>query len=140
MSKAEDRMREHGFYNGHTVAQEARTRGLTPVYISWQSGIRGRMYRPPSWHVVDVDRKTDPEGHWSNYGNKAFDAIMGRTRDQQRIAACAWADRLLALRYDVAPTPWVALPGLRGCLFPKPTADLIRRLLREGYVRDRNAR
>lgn len=94
-----EKMRAVGI-NPHALA----TLGPGRVYISWSPMEIGRLSRVAMYQVIHLDHKTDPKGHWSDYGHKTF-SIFRDTKEQALAAAIAWADEKYGKREWIR-SPW----------------------------------
>lgn len=120
--KAADRLQAIGVFNPYGAAQ----RGESTIYIDYRPQQNGRAYQCAAWQVVDASgKKTDPGGHWQDYGHKTFNVFRRERRASQLEAAKAWA----AERYGI--TEWGKITGLPGALFPVQTVTAVKAALRE---------
>lgn len=136
-SRAEQALRDlvvpgapKGIINGYDVLKVADQAGLTPITISYSPEQRGRMYRSPQWSVHHLREKTNPGGHWMDYGNKVFGLfqINGTLKEKRQAArdeAIAWTNE----KYGTTEE-WVPVPGLRNYLFQKSVVDHVKGLLK----------
>ena len=119
MSAANERLRGIELYNGYGIAREARRAGLSPVYVVRSAQVnQGLYYRPAKCEVIDV--------------RTAETNLNGVVKTFYRWDG--WSDSALAWAAGYAGIPielWVKIPGMPGCWFPKSTADLVKRLLKE---------
>lgn len=77
---------EHKIYNPHDIAK----RGGAKLYIDYTPQETGRMYQNASWQVIGVGFKTDPDGHWHDYGHKTFAVYRREEKKPQLEKAMAW--------------------------------------------------
>lgn len=107
MSAATDKANAIGVRSDHDLARRfgrpAGPDSQTPV-IYYDPAEPGRAYRPAKWSVHRPGFKTDPGGHWMNYGNKTFDVYSRSDKEPQRAAAFEWASE----RYGVSE--WARSP------------------------------
>jgi hypothetical protein len=125
MSKAEDALRARGIVNGGDVIKRAVAAGLTPVMLSFTPELTGRGYRPARWAVVHAEEKTDPGGHWMDYGLKVFAPYWHKGTTAEKRAA-AREDAIAWTNEKYGTTTWAAIPGLRGYLFPTEVVNYIK--------------
>ena len=139
MSKAADRLREIKVYNDYDVLTIAAQIGVVPVAVLYRPQDTGRAYQGAAWQVHHLREKTDPDGHWRDYGHRTFTvsfyergivAENGRSRaaagnKAALAAALAWASE----RYGVAE--WGTVPGLPRGHFPAEAAAKVKAMLRE---------
>ena len=123
---AADVLRAVGVFNRHDLASLARDAGIAPaVYIAYRSADTGRSYWPAAWQVVRPGFITDAGAHFRDNRCKTF--TVDRVREEkeaQLAAAIAWAND----RYG--EQEWVKVPGLPGCVFPRPVADYAKALIK----------
>ena len=64
------------------------------IFIDYMPQDLTRGGHNAKWQVYGVGFKTDPEGHWDDYGNKTFDCWRPSVdKEPQRLAAIAWATK-----------------------------------------------
>lgn len=105
MSKTIDQLRAVRVFNDHEFFNGDGPRGQ--VFLSYTSDT-GRGGRGRYWHVHRVGHKTDPDGHWHHYGNKAFSAYAVRDGMTGRAAALEDAKAWAGERYGIIE--WARTP------------------------------
>ena len=61
-------LREHHIFNPHNLC----TAGGGKIFIGYSPQVTGRAYRSAKWQIIGSTFKTDPTGHWTDYGHKTF--------------------------------------------------------------------
>lgn len=103
MSKIKDKLGEVKVHNAHNFA------GHGNVYIAYSPNEYGRIMRPARWQVVRPGFKTDPDGHWMNYGHKTFLLVnAGETHKEKKEIALEEAKAWASERYGI--TEWAKTP------------------------------
>lgn len=89
MRITKDTLRRLGLINPYAVAKA----GPEPrVLIDYRPQDLSRVGHHARWQVCDMGFKTDPDGHWDDYGHKTFDCYSPRKdKEQMRVEAIAWA-------------------------------------------------
>lgn len=112
-------LRDRKVYNSSNLVSEyAHATGNVGVYISYSHNDGSRMSTGTldGYHVVRPGFKTDPDGHWTDNGHKAFHASWSRENgdgyDTARSAAIEWTNN----RYHT--TEWTRIPGFFKDWFP----------------------
>lgn len=99
MSKFTESIRYIGVFNAHGFA------GHGNPFITYCPSTTGLGSRYAQWAVIRPGYKTDPDGHWMDYGNKVFPVACTAAKELQLDAAKEWA----AARYGIkewAKTPY----------------------------------
>jgi hypothetical protein len=98
----------------------ARDHGAPGVYIDYRPYQGGRASQSAAWQVVRPGFKTDPNGHWRDYGHKTFTVYVTEEKEARLAEAIEWATK----RYGI--TEWVKGPaGFGGTYYvPKATYDV----------------
>lgn len=78
-----------GIHNSHNFC----TAGGGRVYVDYIPAITGRGYRSARWQVIGIRCKTDPDGHWQDYGHKTFTVHERATKPIREAEAKDWATR-----------------------------------------------
>lgn len=81
-------LRENKIINPYELAKVTENK----IYIDYSPAENGRMARYAQWEVVGIGFKTDPNGHWLDYGHKTF-IVLGREDKQCKLQeAILWAN------------------------------------------------
>lgn len=99
MSKLTDEFRKLKIYNQHEFSRKDM------VYITYHPQTTGLGSRCARWVVCGVGFSIDPNGHWSDYGNKPF-MVWGREQKQSALLeAQEWAGKQYGIK-SWAKTPY----------------------------------
>jgi hypothetical protein len=134
MSKLADALRAAGIHNTwHLVGRGRPYLSFTPY--------QGRGGGGDWWQVVVPGRKTDPNAHWMQHGNKTFTVFRyseaGKTRAENKAAALTAAKAWVEERFGISSDAWVPSPFGAGEYVPR---DLLEARKAEiGYGRKRSA-
>lgn len=129
---ARERAKAAGIHNAHGAMTKAVAAGYDgpDIILDYKPGETGRISRSAHWSVWSPSHKTNPGGHWQDYGQQVF-LVVGRGKHSEVKAeteqqARKWA----AEKYGV--TEWAKVPGIYGGpYFPVAAAQVIKRLIRE---------
>lgn len=80
-----------GVFNSHEVCKRFNP-AEKKVFISYRPQDTGRAYQSAAWQVIRPGFKTDPEGHWRDYGHKTFMVHGRENRQGQLDEAIKWAN------------------------------------------------
>ena len=62
------------------------------VFIDYRPQDLSRAGHPARWQVCGIGFKTDPDGHWEDYGHKTFNCFRpSKDKEFMRLEAVAWA-------------------------------------------------
>jgi hypothetical protein len=120
MSKLQDNLRFIGVFNAHILLSRFAEPGKD-VACSY-SPPEPRACRCATAHVWSPSHKTNPKGHWSDYGKMAF---VGYKKESMP-KAIAWATE----RYGV--TKWVPDPTNRSTMIPEAAREAAIAAIRNG--------
>jgi len=114
-----ERLRAARIINDWDLAKVIQGLGGFGVFVGYRSQDHGRIYTPAAWQVIRPGFRTDPKGHWSDYGRKTF--LVGTPvrefKDPVRLEAIGWASK----RYQLDPEDWLPSPlGRASGWFPGP--------------------
>lgn len=112
-------LRAMGIFNEHDLAKRD---GGSNLYVCYRAQDNGRGGHSSGWLVIRVGHKTDPEGHWGEYGNKYFLTWGRHDKEEKRLEAIAWA----TARYGIQE--WERSPF--GSYHPKGTLTGLRQAAR----------
>lgn len=120
MSKALDALNAIGIHNPHNAASKAHRAGIgRGLFIVYSPTEHGRCGQSAHWRVTSTAFKVNHESHWRDYGSKRFLCGTGEKLDKEAEAK-RWASKKFKVK------EWAKIPGLRGCWFPKATAEFIK--------------
>lgn len=118
-------------FNAHSLCREyaEATGNPVPVYVGYRTQESGRAYQSAAWQVHRPGYKTDPEGHWRDYGDKTFNVFAPMTVEKatKLEEAKAWASE----RYGV--TAWARtdrIAGATDCWFPVEVVEWLESEIR----------
>ena len=87
-------MEEAKIHNSHNIASLTKDK----IFICFTPAMTGRGSFPAGYSIVHIGHKTDPKGHWRDYGDKTFN-IGGRADKEEALAeAIAWANERFGKR------------------------------------------
>jgi len=114
-----EQLRAARIINDWDLAKVIQALGGFGVFVSYRPQDHGRVYTPAAWQVIRPGFRTDPKGHWSDYGHKTF--LVGvpvrEFKDPVRLEAIVWASK----RYQLDPEDWLPSPlGRAFGWFPGP--------------------
>ncbi len=128
---SKDALRAIGIFNGHNAMTAAKAAGYDgpDILLTYAPTDTGRGGRSAYWRVSSLSHKTDPDGHWQDYGHKTFTVWGTGTHAEIKTRTLKSAQEWAAARYGV--TEWAKVPGLPGYLLPVQAAAVVKGLLRE---------
>jgi hypothetical protein len=83
MKVTKDILKAAGLHNSHTICQRGGS-----IYVTFFPASLGMSAK---WQVIKPNGKTDPNAHWSDYGNKTFDVYGRPDKEAKRLEAIQWA-------------------------------------------------
>lgn len=94
------------------------------VYISYRPQNLGRASISAGWQVIHLKLKTDPSGHWMNYGNQTFmvDIPSNKAEKQAKLVKA----KKFAKQYGIVE--WER--GFDGDWYPKGSMERARKMTR----------
>jgi len=110
-------MREGGIFNPWQIASLTKDK----LHISFSPQHLGRGGHGAHYQVIKIDKKTDPNGPWYNYGHKTFP--VGGDKPKAFSDAVKWANENFGER-DWVKDPW-------GGMQDSSAVELVRAEVRE---------